>query len=403
MKADAKAERFSTAYFAVGLAGYCAFVNLYSPQAILPLLSQTFGASAAEISTIITVSTLAVALTAPFTGTVADVLGRKRVIVAAMFVLVLPTVMVGLSASLGAIIFWRAVQGLVLPPIFAVTVAYIGDEWPHQQATTAAGIYSSGSSLGGFCGRLFTGVIADFVGWRAGFYALASIAFAGAIAVAILLPHERKFVRSQGLLASGRQMLAHFRNGQLVATYAVGFGVLFNFICTFTYVSFHLAAPPYELSASWLGAIFVVYLTGSVLTPWTGWAVGHFGRRRFMVRVIALWGAGIALTLASPLPLIILGLATCAGCGLFCQSVATGYVTVTAKAGRSSAVGLYVTSFYVGGSFGAALGGVAWSYGAWPACVALVAGMLVVMAAIVFFAWARGVPAGPATLPIEPP
>ena len=34
-------------------------------------------ASAAEISTIITVSTLAVALTAPFTGTVADVLGRN--------------------------------------------------------------------------------------------------------------------------------------------------------------------------------------------------------------------------------------------------------------------------------------------------------------------------------------
>ena len=62
----------------------------------MPLLSQEFGASAAEISTIITVSTLAVALTAPFTGTVADVLGRKRVIVAAMFVLVIPTVMVAL-------------------------------------------------------------------------------------------------------------------------------------------------------------------------------------------------------------------------------------------------------------------------------------------------------------------
>ena len=64
-------------------------------------------------------------------------------------------------------------------------------------------------------------------------------------------------------------MLAHFRNGQLLATYAVGFGVLFNFICTFTYVSFHLAAPPYNLSATWLGAIFVVYLVGSVLRRWS--------------------------------------------------------------------------------------------------------------------------------------
>ncbi|HXZ45292.1 MAG TPA: MFS transporter [Pseudolabrys sp.] len=399
----AKVRTFSARYLAVGLAGYCAFINLYSPQSILPLLSEEFHASAAEVSTIITVSTLAVAVTAPFTGAVADVLGRKRVIVAAMFVLVIPTLMVGLATTLPQLILWRAVQGLVLPPIFAVTVAYIGDEWTPSEATTAAGIYSSGSSLGGFSGRLVTGFLADLVGWRAGFTALAAIAFAGAIAVAILLPHERRFVRSQGLLASSRQMLAHFRNGQLLATYAVGFGVLFNFICTFTFVSFHLAAAPYNLSASWLGAIFVVYVVGSALTPWTGWAVGRFGRRRLTVRIIAIWVAGIALTLAPSLPLIIAGLAICAGCGLICQAISTGYVTITAKAGRSSAVGLYVTSFYVGGSFGAALGGVTWTIGGWPACVALVVAILMIMAAIVIFAWARRVPAAPGVPPIESP
>ena len=395
-------SKISVRQLAVGLAGYCAFINLYSPQSILPLLSREFGVGAAEVSTIITVSTLAVALTAPFTGAVADVLGRKRVIVAAMFVLVVPTLMVGMAESLSALIFWRAVQGLVLPPIFAVTVAYIGDEWPPHEATTAAGIYSSGSSLGGFSGRLVTGILADLIGWRAGFAALAGIAFAGAIAVALLLPHERRFVRSHGLLASGRQMLAHFRNGQLVATYAVGFGVLFNFICTFTFVSFHLAAPPYNLSASWLGAIFVVYLVGSALTPWTGWATGRFGRRRLMVRIIVLWIAGTVLTLAPSLPLIVLGLTVSSSCGLICQAVSTGYVTITAQAGRSSAVGLYVTSFYIGGSFGAALGGLAWNLGGWPACVATVAAMLAIMAAIVFFGWTARVPAAPATAPIEP-
>ena len=389
MSATARGRTHSARHFAVGLAGYCAFINLYSPQSILPLLSEEFHASAAEVSTIITVSTLAVALTAPFTGAVADVLGRKRVIVAAMFVLVIPTLMVGLSTSLSAVIFWRAVQGLVLPPIFAVTVAYIGDEWPAKEATTAAGIYSSGSSLGGFSGRLVTGVIADLISWRAGFAVLAGVAAVGAVAVAFLLPRERRFVRSEGLRASGRQMLGHFRNSQLVATFAVGFGVLFNFICTFTFISFYLAAPPYNLSASWLGALFVTYLVGSVLTPWIGWAVGRFGRRPFMVGVIAVWLAGIALTLAPSLPLIVAGLALGAGCGLICQAVSTGYVTVTAKAGRSSAVGLYVTGFYLGGSFGAAVGAIAWTLGGWPTCVALVAAMLVIMAAIVIFAWSE--------------
>lgn len=403
MKSAATEQNLTARRFAVGLAGYCAFINLYSPQSILPLLSNEFGASAAEVSLIITVSTLAVAVTAPFTGAVADVLGRKRVIVAALFALVVPTIMVGLADSLSALIFWRAVQGLVLPPIFAVTVAYIGDEWPHGEATTAAGIYSSGSSLGGFSGRLVTGLLADLVGWRAGFDTLAAITFAGAVGVALLLPPERNFVRSEGLLASGKQMLAHFRNGQLIASYAVGFGVLFNFICTFTFVSFHLAAAPYNLSAGWLGAIFVVYLTGSVLTPWTGWAVGRFGRRRFTVRVIALWAAGIALTLTPSLPLIILGIGISAGCGLICQAVTTSYVTTTAKVGRSSAVGLYVTSFYLGGSFGAAIGGVTWTFAGWPGCVALVEIMLMIMAPIVFFAWARRVPAATAAAPIDPP
>jgi predicted MFS family arabinose efflux permease len=397
----AQDRNFLARRLAVGLAGYCAFINLYSPQAILPLLSTEYGTGAAEISTIMTAGTLAIALTAPFTGTVADVLGRKRVIVAAMLIVAVPTIMAAMAPSLGALIFWRFVQGLVLPPIFAVTIAYIGDEWPAHEATAAAGVYTSGASLGGFSGRFVTGILSDLFGWREAFVALAVISVAGALAVAMLLPRERKFVRSEGLLASGKQMLRHFRNPQLLATYAVGFGVLFNFIATFTYISFRLAAPPYNFSPTALGAIFVVYLVGSAMTPLIGMAVGRFGRRHFMIGTIALWIVGIALTLLAPLWAILLGLTLCAGCGLLCQAVSTGYVAITAQAGRSSAVGLYVTSFYVGGSFGAALGGIAWTLAGWPACVAMVALMLAVMAVIVVTAWTRTSKAVPPS-PIAP-
>jgi MFS transporter, YNFM family, putative membrane transport protein len=395
-------SKFSARQFAVGLAGYCAFINLYSPQAVLPLLAREFGVTAAEIAGVMTAGTLSVALMAPFAGAVADVLGRKRVIVTAMLALTIPTVLAALAPTLSQLIFWRFVQGLVLPPIFAVTIAYIGEEWPPNEATTAAGVYTSGASLGGFSGRFFTGIIADFAGWRAGMITLAVATLAGAAAVALLLPHEKKFVRSEGLIASARQMLRHFRNPQLVATYAVGFGVLFNFIATFTYVSFQLADAPYNLSATWLGMIFIVYLIGSALTPLTGRAVARFGRRRYMIGVIGIWIVGIWLTLALPLALIVLGLALCATCGLICQAVSTAYVTITAKAGRSSAVGLYVTSFYIGGSFGAAGGGLAWTYGGWGACAAMVSAMLLVMGAIVVFAWTARAPSAPVPPPIEP-
>ena len=87
----------------------------------------------------------------------------------------------------------------------------------------------------------------------------------------------------------------------------------------------------------------------------------RLGRRRFVLVVLALWVGGLALTLAPSLPMIIAGLAIVAGAGFLCQSSSTSYVAITAKDGASTAVGLYVTFFYVGGSVGATLGGVGWN------------------------------------------
>jgi YNFM family putative membrane transporter len=374
---------------AVGLAGFCAFINLYSPQALLPSLAQEFGVSAAEISMTMTAGAFAVAIIAPFTGIVADVLGRKRVIVSAMAVLSVPTLMIAFSPNVEAMIFWRFIQGLMLPPIFAVTIAYIGEEWPPAEVAGVAGLYMVGASFGGFSGRFVTGMLADLIGWRSAFATLAILALSASLAVAAMLPRERGFRRSENLAASLRQTLRHFHNAQLVATYAIGFGTLFNFIATFTYVTFLLAAPPYELSTTLLGAVFTVYLVGAITAPLVGVAISRWGRPHFIIGGLVLWSGGIVLTLLPALAAIMIGLAICAGCGLICQTVSTSYVTLIAKEGRSSAVGLYVTSFYVGGSFGAFLPGLSWKAAGWPACVTMVVVMLAIMALVVGLVWTR--------------
>jgi len=374
---------------AVATAGFCAFLNLYSPQALLPELAREFGASAATISTIMTASALAIALTAPFTGAIADVLGRKRVITAAMLAVVVPMAGSALAQDVQALIAWRFVQGLLLPPIFAVIIAYIGDEWPAQDVAGVAGIYIAGSSIGGFAGRLVPGVLADLVGWRGAFLVLAALSLAGAVIVALLLPREKHFVRSAGLATSGRQMLRHLKNPQLLATFAIGFGVLFNFIAIFTYVSFHLAGPPYFFSSTLLGAIFTCYLVGSVVSPMTGWAIAGLGRRRLLLIIMAVWVVGVLLTLAPPVAVIVLGLTLCAACGMLVQTISTGYVAAIAKEGRSSAVGLYVTAFYIGGSMGAFLPGLAWERGGWPACIAMVIAVRAAMALLAALAYRR--------------
>ena len=370
-------------HIAIALAGGCAFLNLYAPQAVLPLLAKEFGVGAAEISLIMTVSTMSVALTAPFTGAVADLIGRKVLIAGAAQALIFPTVMVALAPNLEWLLFWRFVQGLLLPPIFTVTIAYIGDEWPTAQKTSIASIYLSASSLSGFFGRFITGILSDAIGWRGAFLVDAAITAVFAVGIIVLLPREKKFVAASSLTASLRQMVRHLGNPRLVATYAIGFGVLFNFVVTFTFVNFLLAAPPFNLSASWLGAIFLVYLLGAAVTPQTGRLVNRLGRRIFIFIVFAVWLGGLLLLLVPSLPVIIAGLAIVAACGFFGQAIATTYVAVTAEEGTSSAVGLYVTSFYIGGAVGAYLGGFAWQGGGWPATVGLVIGMLALMTAIV--------------------
>jgi YNFM family putative membrane transporter len=216
---------------------------------------------------------------------------------------------------------------------------------------------------------------------------VAVLTLVAAATVAMTLTREQHFVPSGGLAASVRHMIRHLRDRRLLATFAIGFGVLFNFIATFTYVGFHLAAAPYLFPPTLLGALFFTYLISSPIVPWAGRGIALFGRRRLVLGIIAIWIVGALLMLAAPVSVILIGLTLCAVCGMLCQTISTGYVTMTAQEGRSSAVGLYASIFYIGGSAGAFLTGLAWNTAGWSGCVALIVAMQAIMAVIVLAAW----------------
>lgn len=372
---------------AIAVAGFTAMLNMYAPQAVLPLMSAEFGVGPAAISQIMTVNALAVAITAPFTGAVADVLGRRFVIAIAIVLLVVPGVMMSFSDSLEALLFWRFVQGLLLPPIFAVSVAYIGAEWPAGEATAVTGTFIAATAVGGFSGRMVTAALAEPIGWRQALFADAAITALCALLVIALLPRERSFVHGTTLAASLRQMLKHLRNPRLVATFGVGFGIMFGFLAAFTYIGFRLAAPPFSLSTAAIGAVFVTYLVSIVTAPFTGRLVSLFGRRKFGMIALSVWMCGILLTLAPSLPVILIGLLMITGAGFYVQVCCQSFVATNAREGNSSAVGLYVTSFYIGGSFGGLLPGLLWNSTGWPGVVWLIVAMLLIMAGLVRFAW----------------
>ena len=178
--------------FAVCLCGVFAFIDLYATQPMLPMFARLFHASKAGVGLTVSASTLGVAISAPFFGAFAERLSRKRVIVFSILALAVPTLLAATAASLGALIFWRFLQGLIMPGIFAIAIAYITEEWPRRSVSLVMSIYVSGTALGGFCGRMISGLAAHYLGWHYSFLFLGAVTITGTGAVARWLPRERR-------------------------------------------------------------------------------------------------------------------------------------------------------------------------------------------------------------------
>lgn len=375
---------------AVAVCGIFAFLNLYVTQPMLPMFEQIFHASKSVVGLTVSASTLGIAISAPFLGALAERLSRKQVIIFALLVQAVPTLLAATAPGLHLLIFWRFLQGLVMPAVFATVITYVGEEWAPTAIALVMSIYVSGTAMGGFLGRLVGGVAAEYLGWHWSFLILGLATLAGAALIARILPRERRPLPTHphpGHAAQLVAMLTHFRNPRLLATYTVGFGMLFALVSTFTYVTFYLAAPPFNLSTAALSYLFAIYLIGLLITPGGGYLITRIGMRSGIVLAILLCLLGEALTLTHSLPIIILG-----GLGLVCsgvfiaQSTAASFLRIAAPdGGRVSAAGLYLSCYYLGGTVGGVLPAVAWNIAGWPGCVALTSAVLLL---ILFVGWA---------------
>jgi predicted MFS family arabinose efflux permease len=397
------------AELALGLAGFCAFLNVYAAQPLLPLLQAAFGAPKAAAALTVSAPNLAVALAAPLVGAWAARRRLHRVITGALFLLAVPTLLAATAGSLPTLVAWRFAQGLAVPGVYAVGVTYAAAVWPPRELGRAMAALVTGNVLGGFCGRMLAGAMAEHVGWRAAFVALGLLTLCGATAVTRLLPPVRRSAGpatpAGGPAVTGaaparpRPRL----DAALLATFAVGFSVLFTQVATFTYAVYHLAGPRFGLGATGLSSVFVVYLFGAFCTPLAGRWIGRIGSRRVLALSTAGGLLGTALLLVPWLPAVIAGLALSCSAAFVNQSAATSYLPGAAGPERRAlASGVYISSYYLGGAIGGVLPAAAWAAAGWPGCVAMVALAQLGTLAMALRWWSPAVaPGGPVPIDAE--
>ncbi len=371
-------EKLDKATVATMVAGMCTFLNVYSTQPLLPLLRETFHASELEVSFTVSATIFATALTAPIIGMIAERRGRKKVIVPSLFLLAIPTALAATSTTLRALIFWRFAQGLFVPGVIAVMLAYVNEEWAGRGVGRAMSSYVTGTVIGGFLGRFISGVIATHWQWRYSFLVLAVLDLMGAVVVRAWLPLAKNFVRAEHVQQVLDHAREHLRNPRLLANFGMGATALFALVGCFTYANFYLAAAPFRLNSAQLGSIFFVYLLGVVITPQSGRFLDRFGFRHTTVVYCAMMIAGLLLTLVKSLPIVIVGLAIFSSGVFVAQAAATVQTGAIAGRARSSAAGLYIAFYYLGGSLGATLTDWFWRWRGWPGCVILLGGVSLV-------------------------
>lgn len=373
--------RLHCSRLALFLCGCAAFLNLYATQSILQVFAAQFGISAKAAGWSITVTTLAVAITAPFVSHLTRYFEQRTVISLAALLLAGPALMTAYADSFAEVLVWRFVEGMLIPIVFATSVAYIGDRWSGGTVTEVTSLYVAGTVLGGFAGRFVTGVVTEYVGWREAFEWLAALSLMVGGFIQFLLPANR--LRAKLAKAAWSGVL----RTPLMAAYAVGFCVLFSQVAAFTYAGLYLGLPPFNLGPAALGALYTVFLLALIVIPIAG-RLSKARPQAELLSIAAVLGVcGSALTLVPSLWCIVAGLAFSSTGVFLAQAAANAFITANAGDSKARAVGVYLTCYYLGGSCGAIVPALIWERWGWAGCVGLIIGLQLLTLLIALVGW----------------
>jgi MFS transporter, YNFM family, putative membrane transport protein len=354
--------------------GFSAFALLYCLQPLMPVLGQQFALTPAQSSWTLSASTLCMAIGLLLSGLVAERIGAKRLMSGALAAAAVLTILCALADSFVQLLVLRALLGFALGGMPAVAMAYLAREIDASSLGLSMGVYIGGTAVGGMVGRLVASLISDFFSWR---LSMAVIGAAGLVAAFEFwrnLPAPRRAADGQGgALALLRGAGMHLRDSGMRWLFLLGFLLMGAFVSLYNYIGFRLLGAPFGWSQSAVGLLSVLYLIGMFSAVWAGRLADRIGRRHVLWMVMAAMLAGLLLTLADQLVLIVAGMALFTFSFFASHSVASSWVGRRARGANALASALYLFFYYVGSSVIGSLCGVVWSSEGWPGVVVLLA------------------------------
>lgn len=382
--------RGSTAYGRLLAALFCAgvatFAQLYSPQAVLPLIAADLGVGAASAALMVSASTVGLAIGVIPWSTLADRIGRVKAISISVTGATTVGLLVPFAPTFQLLLAGRFLEGLIVGGVPAIAVAYLTEEIDPVHAARAAGTFVAGTTIGGLTGRLVASPVAEIAGWRVGVFTVAVLCGIAALSFVKLAPQPRGFVPSnqsgantEGSLA--QRLFANLRSRRQLTLFAQAFLLMGGFVALYNYLGFRLSGAPFYLPPFVVSLVFLAYLAGTWASSRAGAEASRFGRKPVLLVSVAVMIAGVAITLSDNVIAVLIGLVI-ATAGFFgAHSIASGWTGRSAPVGKAQASSLYNLFYYGGSSVIGWFGGLAFDGYGWTAVAVAIIALAVIAAA----------------------
>jgi DHA1 family multidrug resistance protein-like MFS transporter len=184
------------------------FANPFMPLFIQELGSFTDREAAFWSGLATSASGIAMFLTGPIWGIIADRWGRKPMVLRAMFGISALSAAIGVSPNVYWLVGLRAAQGLFSGSVAAAS-ALVAASTPRDKIPFAMGLLMVALYGGSTLGPVIGGVMADAVGYKASFFVIGAVYFLGGLAVMLFTKERFKpAARGQGASVGGLLRLA---------------------------------------------------------------------------------------------------------------------------------------------------------------------------------------------------
>ena len=373
-------KSFQLTRLALFAGGFNTFAILYNIQPLMPDLSREFQISPTVASLALSLATIAMAVSMLFVGAMSDAWGRKSLMSVSLLAASVLAILTALSPNYHLLLVLRVISGIVLAGLPATAMTYLGEEIDPKSLGLAMGVYISGNSVGGMGGRIISGILTDYFSWRVGVMVIGILSLAATVLFFYTLPPSKHFSKRplelEGML---RSLLSQLKNPKLLCLYGLGFCLMGSFVTLYNYIGYQLVAPPYSLSQTIVGGIFIVYIMGTFSSAWMGQLADRHARHKVLWLNLAVILCGVLITLNGNLFLKIIGIALLTFGFFGGHSIASSWIGLEAGNYKAQASSLYLFFYYVGSSVGGTTGGVFWTKFGWSGVVSLI--VLFVLAA----------------------